>query len=136
MTDLVITAASVVPTGSTNIEHGTAGATVTAGQMVYKEAATSTFKLADSNSGTAEAKTPYGMALHASLAGQPLAIAKGGAVTMGAILTAGTFYCLSETAGGIEAVADLSSTQLVTMIGYATTTSSMTVNILATGVTL
>ena len=58
MADLSITAASVVAGGSARIAQGSAGAAITAGQVVYREAASGQFKLADANSGTAEVRSP------------------------------------------------------------------------------
>jgi hypothetical protein len=49
MADLTITAANVLASGQATKETGVAGATITAGQPVYKEAATGLFKLSDSN---------------------------------------------------------------------------------------
>jgi hypothetical protein len=69
MADLTITAANVIAGNSAKTETGTAGATVTAGQVVYKDSADNKFKLADNDSATAGLRSPYGIALHASLAG-------------------------------------------------------------------
>jgi hypothetical protein len=71
MADLTITVANVVAGGNASIEHGVSGATITAGVVVYKEASTGLFKIADADGASLEIKTPYGIALHASLTGQP-----------------------------------------------------------------
>lgn len=136
MVDLTITAANVVATGSANKETGTAGATITAGQTVYKEAATGQFKLADSNSATVEARTPYGVALHASLAGQPLTVILSGDYNPGSAVVAGTAYMQSETPGGIQPYADLTAGELVTQLGFATTTANINVSIKSSGVVI
>jgi hypothetical protein len=136
MADLSITAASVVQGSGANVENGTAGATITAGQTVYKEAATGLFKLADNNSGTLEAQVTYGISLHASLNGQPLAVQKGGPITIGATLTAGTAYYQSTTAGGICPVADVVTTDRVVQLGLAISTTVLNLRITDTGVTL
>lgn len=136
MVDLVITPASVVKGGNAQVENGTSGATITAGQTVYKEAATGLFKLADSNSATLEARPTYGIALHAASANQPLAVHVAGDITIGATVVAGTPYYQSESAGGIQPHADLSATELVTLIGFATTTTNIAVRIQYTGVVL
>lgn len=136
MVDLTITAANVVAGSNADIEHGKAGMAITAGQVLYKEVATKTFKLADSNSATAEAKDPYGIALHAAAANQPLAVHKKGDITIGATLTPGTAYYLSETPGGIQPAADLGSGEKVSQIGLAKSASVLTVNIQKPGVTL
>src|SRR5688572_11203202 len=104
MADLSITAANVVAAAGATIEHGTAGATITAGQVVYRDDADKKYKLADNDSATAAARDPRGIALHGASNGQPLAIARSGDVTIGAALTAGLAYYLSGTPGGIAVV--------------------------------
>jgi hypothetical protein len=136
MADLTITAASVVQGAGAAVVNGTAGATVTAGQVVYKEAATGLFKLADDNSGTPEAQIAFGIALHASLNGQPLAVQTGGPIIIGATLTAGTAYYSSATGGGICPFADLVSTDRVVQLGNATSATVLALSIKDTGVTL
>jgi len=137
MADLTITAANVVAQGNAVIEHGRAGATLTAGQMVYKEAATGKFKPADNDSATAEVRAVYGMALHASLDGQPLAVAKSGSdVAMGAILTAGVEYYLSGTAGGIAPRADVTTGDDPIRVGMAKSTTVLNLDFADPNVTL
>lgn len=135
MVDLVLTPASVLKNAGAQIVNGYAGATIIAGQAVYREAATGTFKLADSDSPTAEVKAMAGIALHGSTAGQPLAVQTGGDIALGVVLTAGSPYYLSETPGGIQPAADLAGEDVV-QIGLAKTTSILTVRIQAPGVTL
>jgi hypothetical protein len=135
MVDITITPASVVPGSNATITHGTAGATITAGQAVYKEASSGKWKLADSDSATAEVKAMGGIALNGAADNQPLAVATGGDVTLGAVLTAGSAYYLSETPGGIQPAADLAGEDVV-QIGLAKSTSVLTVRIQIPGVTL
>lgn len=136
MADLSITAANVLAGSGATTENGTAGAAVTAGQVIYKDATTGKFLLADNNSVTAGARSPYGIALHAAAANQPLAIIRKGPVTIGATLTAGTAYYLSDTPGGICPVADLASGENVVLIGLAASTTVLNVAIQTPGVTL
>lgn len=136
MADLVITPANIIPAGTAVKETGNAGASILAGQCVYKEAATGQFKLADSNSATVEARTPYGIALNPALTGQPVTVQTSGDLGFGAILTAGSAYFTSETPGGIQPVADLGAGELVTFLGFATTTSNLNVRIISSGVVL
>lgn len=134
MVDLSITAASVVPGSNATVEKGTAGATITAGQAVYKDGTTSKFKLADANgSGT---RSVYGIALNGASDGQPLAVVRAGDVTIGATLTAGVAYYLSENAGGIAPIADIGSGDDPIIIGMAKSTSVLTVDVQDPGVTL
>lgn len=136
MADLTITAASVVPDSSARITHGIAGATIAAGQSVALDPTTNTYKLADSNSATAALKEPDGVALNSSAAGQPLAVAESGSVTVGAVLTAGKTYFQSDTPGGICPEADVGSGEVSTIIGTASSTSVLKVRISRSGVTV
>lgn len=136
MTDLVITAANVVAGSGAKKIAGTAGVTVTAGQVVYLDSATSTYKLADNNSATAAVRSPDGIALHGSLANQPLTILASGPIAAGATLTAGVAYYLSDTPGGICAVADLATGEYPVILGIATSTSVLNVKIQEAGVAL
>lgn len=136
MVDLTITPANVIPASTAVRETGLAGASLLAGQTVYKEAATGLFKLADSNSATVEARTPYGIALNPALTGQTVTVATSGDVGFGAILTAGAGFYQSETPGGIQPVADLQAGELVTLLGFATTTSNLNIRITPSGVVL
>lgn len=138
MADITVTAASVVPGSDAVIDRGgTAGATITAGQVVYKEAASGTYKLADANSATAEVRQPDGIALNGASANQPIAVQTGGSITIGATVVAGTTYVLSSaTAGGIAPQADLTTGDDVVILGVATSTSAIKVSIVVSGVTL
>jgi hypothetical protein len=136
MADLSITAANVAKGSDAIVEQGTAGATITAGQVVYLDAADGRYKLADCDSATAAAKNPRGIALHGASNGQPLSILKGGDITIGATLTAGTAYYLSPTAGGICPLADVLSGDDPILIGLAESTTVLHVDIQDPGVTI
>ena len=136
MADLTITAANIVAGSNADVEHGKFGATITAGQLIYKDPATGKYLLSDSNSATAAAKAVDGMALNGGGDNQPVAVLKSGDVTMGAVLTAGAAYYLSETPGGIQPVADLASGETVVQIGLAKSTSVLAFRVQAPGVTL
>jgi hypothetical protein len=122
MSDLSVTAANVI-SGSDDIGHGTAGGTITAGQPVYRDSTTGHYLPADSNSATAAAHLPVGIALHGAADGQPLAFQRSGDITIGATLTAGTTYYLSATAGGICPAADLTTGMVPCIVGIAASTS-------------
>lgn len=134
MADLSITVASVVAGASATQRNGIAAVTVTAGQVVYLDSATNTLKLADNDSATAAARSPYGIALHGALAGQPLAVLTQGAITIGATLIAGAVYILSSTAGGIAPSADFGSGDYNTIIGIANSTTVLDVKFHESGV--
>lgn len=134
MADISITAASVKSGANPVITTGRAGAGVTAGQAVYRDATDGKFKLADNDgSGTRQVD---GIALHAAAADQPLAVQSGGDITIGATLTPGTSYFLSGTPGGLCPVADVASGDDVILIGLAVSASVLRLKITDTGVTL
>lgn len=136
MADLSITASAVVPGTNATVEHGTAGATITAGQVVYRDASDGKYKLADADSATAAVRVPRGVALNGGSDGQPLAIARSGDVTVNAVLTAGTAYYLSATAGGIAPLADLLTGDDVVLLGLAKSTTVLALDIQVSGATL
>lgn len=136
MADLTITAASVVAATGAAVTNGMAGATITAGQAVYLNATTKKWELADSNGTPAAARKAGGIALNGASLNQPVAVATAGDVTIGATLTAGTAYYLSDTPGGICPVADVGTGENVCLLGMAKSTSVLAVNIQAPGVTL
>jgi hypothetical protein len=135
MADLTITAANVVSGADATVTHGVAGATITAGQAVYRDAA-GAYLLADNNSATVLARTPVGIALHGAALNQPLAVQTAGDITIGATMTAGVAYYLSDTPGGIGPVADLASGEYPTVIGIAKSTTVLDINISSSGVAL
>lgn len=136
MADISITAASVkLVSGPT--EDMRAGAALAAGQIAYKEAATSLAKLADNDSATAEVRGAHGMALNGAAIDQPVKVARDGAVVeVGAVLTAGTDYYLSGTPGGICPRADVTTGDDPVRIGMALTTSRLQLDFADPGVTL
>lgn len=136
MADLSITAANVVAANTAARQSGMAGETITAGQAVYLDPTVKKWLKADSNSATAAAKTAGGIALNAAALNQPLAVATSGDVTIGAALTAGSAYYLSETPGGLQPAADLASGENVCLIGLANSASVLNIAIQAPGVTL
>ena len=136
MADLSITAASVLAGSGATTEPGSLGATITSGQVIYKDTADSLFKLADNNSATAAARSPYGIALNGGATGQPCKVLREGDITIGSTLTAGVTYYLSDTPGGICPVADLASGEYPTIIGIAISTTVLRVKIQSSGVAL
>jgi hypothetical protein len=136
MANLSITAASVISGDNAILESGTAGETITAGQLVYKDETSKKYMLADSNSATAAVRTPRGVALNGASNGQPLVIQRAGDITYGATLTAGTAYYLSDTPGATCPLADVGSGEYVALIGLAKSTTVLTIAIQAPGVAL
>ena len=136
MVDLVITAANVIPGANAVVEKGTAGATVSAGQAVYKDPTTGKFKLAECDSVTAAVRQPYGLALNGASDGQPLAVIRQGALTIGAAIAAGVAYYLTATPGGICPVADLLTGNYPALLGMGKSTTMLAVDIQSPGVAL
>lgn len=137
MADLTITAASVVAGANARIERGTAGATITSGQVVYLDSATTgKWQLADADSATAAARAPHGIALNGAALNQPVAVQTEGDITIGATLTAGTAYYLSDEPGGICPVADLATGDYVVLVGLAKSTSVLAIDIQNSGAAL
>lgn len=122
MPDLSITVGSVAYSSGSKDFSKNAGATITAGQAVYLDTDTDTWKLADAN-GAAAAAVVGGIALHGSLSGQPLCVQTDGDITIGATLIAGMTYVLSATAGGIAPITDVDDDFSLSIIGVATSST-------------
>jgi hypothetical protein len=133
MADLTITAANVAAGSGCVKVQGTAGATITAGQVVYLDSSDDKYKLADNDSATAAVRSVAGIALHGSLNGQPLTVLTKGPITIGATTAVGTVYCLSSTAGGICPSADIATGDYNTIIGIGTSTTVIDVLLHAAG---
>lgn len=123
MSDLVITASSVVPGANAQFGSGVAGAAITAGQTLYSDASDSNkLKLADCD-GASGLRTCVGIAVCGAAAGQRVTYQKAGKISLGSVLTQGKVYVLSDTAGGIMPVEDLESGDYVSILGVAESTS-------------
>lgn len=133
MADITITAANVVG-GSSARDYGTAGEAITAGKAVYLSAATNKWMLADNNSATAAARKAGGIALNGAALNQPIAVQKKGEITIGATLTPGAAYYLSDTPGGICPVADIGAGEYYCLLGLAKSATVLDVNIQFPGV--
>jgi hypothetical protein len=129
MADLTITAANVLAGSGAKKASGTAGASITAGQVVYLDSADNKYKLADTDSGTAAARSPVGIALHAAANNQPLAVLTSGPITIGATVAVGDVYYLSGNAGGLAPFADVAAGDYPCIIGICTSTSVLDVKI-------
>jgi hypothetical protein len=136
MADLTITPASVVAASNATRDVGTAGETIAAGKAVYLSSTTNKWMLADSNSVTAEARKATAVSLNAASLNQPIAVQKGGDVTIGATLVAGTSYYLSDTPGGICPLADVGTGEYVNVIGIAKSTTLLSLIFSFPGVAL
>jgi hypothetical protein len=137
MVDLVITANNVLAGSNAQVDRsGVAGELIVAGKAVYKSSNTGKWMIADSNSVTVEARQALGVALNGAALDQPVAVQKGGDITMGAALTPGSAYYLSDTAGGICPVADVGSGETVCQLGLAKSATVLGIAIQFPNVTL
>lgn len=136
MADISITATAVTAALAHNVTTKPAGATITAGQTVYLDAATGKWLLADADSATVVARTPTGIALNGGSINQPITVKTSGEVTMNAVLTLGEAYFQSPVPGGIAPRADVLSGDLLVLIGFARTTTVLNVGITAAPVLL
>jgi hypothetical protein len=139
MASLSITAANVLPGSNAVIKRGNAGATITAGQVVYLDTATTgEWLLADADAAAAitRGSGQIGIALHGASDGQPLSVQVDGNITIGATMTAGLAYYLSPTPGGIGVYGDVLSGDYVCLVGLSTSTTVLALNFFYTGVAL
>lgn len=132
MANLTITAANVVKVAGAQVDTGIAGATITAGQSVYKDAANNNvIKLADGDA-SAAAAAGVGVALNGAASGQPVSFITAGGLTIGTG-TVGTVYIVSATAGAICPIADAVTGMWVTILGVVTSSGVLTLNVFASG---
>lgn len=137
MVDLVITAANVVASGTTQGRAaGTAGEAIAAGKAVYLDPTTRKWMLADSNSAVAAARVPQGIAANSASLNQAVNVFTSGPVVIGATLVPGTAYYLSDTPGGICPVADVGTGEYATIIGMAQSATVLNIDISSSGVAL
>lgn len=129
MSAVSITAANVLKSASAvGPFTKNAGATITAGQVVYLDSGTDTLKLADANLSVAAA-TVAGIALHGAYSGNPCQyVAVDPAFVVGGTLVAGQLYCLGATAGTIVPVTDLTTGDVRAVLGVANSTSTLNLN--------
>lgn len=132
MVDFAITASQVLPgtDASATFENGIAGLALTAGQPVFLDAATTTYRPADTNA-TAPEAVVRGIVLHAAAVGQPIRVQSGGTLTIGAgaAVPVGGVVVLSATAGGLAPVADLATGHRTTIIGVGGALNSLILRI-------
>ncbi len=124
MVDVTVTAAEVLPGANTSYVTGTLGATVTAGQCVYLDSTTATYKLADTDASAAAADA-IGIAMNGGASGQFVKIATGGLIDPGFTVTLGEIYVVSGTAGGVAPVADLAANDYTHILGVGISASSL-----------
>ena len=131
MADISITASAVVPSSSAVYKYATAGATITAGQLIYLDTADldangiGKAKLSDAN-GAAALRVVDGITVGGASAGQPVAIVTyDTALVVGSGLTANNILILSDTPGGIAPSADLGAGEYLSVIGVVKTATTI-----------
>lgn len=135
MADITITPANVLKGSDAKVERSkNAGATITAGQIVYLDSDTDKWKLADANGATAALAVARGVALNNASDGQPLHVQEEGQITIGGTVVVGTIYVLSATAGGICPAADLATGHRTTILGVGITAAIIDLQIHVSGV--
>lgn len=131
--DLTITATTTVPLKGSQIITGTAGATITAGQPIYRDPTTATMLLCAANLTSVEANAS-GIAVCNSSTGQPVTYQSGGNLTVGATLVPNTTYVVSPNSGKVCPALDLAAGNYITILGVAKDASTLVINVNATGV--
>ena len=140
MADFSITATNVVAplssSGQPPKTAGVAGETITAGQALYRKSADSKLWKAQCD-GTAEEASFVGIAINGATAGQTVTYVASGSLTMGsAFAAAGKTVVVSSTAGGIAPIADLTTGNYLSIVGYTTSASVLEVKPEVRGVTV
>lgn len=125
--DITITATNVTPSINAVPRDGTAGEAITAGKLLYRDPADSyKLKLADANAATAAARTVCGIAINSASTGTKVNyVVSDPALVIGGTVANGTVYVLSDTAGGIAPVTDLTSGWYAFVLGVGTSTTTI-----------
>lgn len=115
-----------------NVPNGIAGEALSAGDWLYRGADRKLYKA--QCDGPAEQAAVVGLAVNSAAAGQPVAFAAGGEVTVGALFTGGgKVLALSTTAGKACDAADLVTLDHCTFLGWTTAADKLFINIAKTG---
>ena len=134
MVDIVITG-PVVPSFPKDTRTGQAAVAITAGQVLYKDG-TNGNKLTLADADVEASAEVVGIAVcDAGIDEMVVYAVTGATITqVGTTFTAGTAYWCSPTAGGIAPVADVASADFKTLLGVASSTTALKVNIYISGV--
>jgi hypothetical protein len=133
--DISITAANVVPSSKARLSTQTAGATITAGQVVYLDPVSGTVKLSKANVAS-PVNSVFGIAATNASANQPVviitsdpALAIGGTIASG-----GTVWMSGTNAGGMTSTfADLVTGWTIIVLGVGNGSNAINFNPLAGG---
>lgn len=133
MANITQTAANVAAGSSaTRVQLVQAGEAITQGMPVYL-ASDGKYYQTDANDTAVKAQSKGIGVSPASTDGYFL-MAVDGLINLGATLAVGQVYCVSATKGAIAPYGDLTTNDFVTILGIATTTALMDINIVISGV--
>jgi hypothetical protein len=133
MADLTITATNVVPVQAGHaFEDGIAGATITAGQAVVLNSA-NLWVLADADN-VCYVTDKFGVAENGAAANQTIRVQVGGKIAIGGTVAIGQVYAVSTTAGGIAAIADLTTGKYIILLGIGVSVTEILLGIKPSGV--
>lgn len=105
-------------TTGTSVAVGTAGETITVGQLIYKNTSDGDrLYLADANN-SLETAACVGLALNSAGVDQPVIYATAGPVLLGPVVSVAETYALSTTPGAIAPVDDITTGSYLTHVGY------------------
>jgi len=134
MADLTITATDVNIVSDSFAERVLAGESLTPGQAVYQNASDLKYYKADCD--TVSTATVSGVCVSYAAADAYVYILNSlnSVIDIGATVSVGEIYVVSDTAGNIMPNTDLTSGQYVSVIGYGSDTNEITMNIYNSGV--
>lgn len=136
MVDVTIPAGAVAPSNIKDTITVIANATIAAGKSVYRDA-TNGRKAALADASVEASAEAIGIAVNDAESGEPVTIAlSGNSITVaGAAFTKGLSYWVSATAGGIAPEADLLAAEYKTLLGVASSTTVLKLNVYISGIT-
>jgi hypothetical protein len=133
MADISQTAANVkIKSQTVTVQVGQAGEAITQGMPVYLLAADGKYYKADAD--VLASAAAVGVALTPAATSGYILFATAGDIDLGATLTVGLGYYVSTGAGGICPIADLSTGDFPTFLGFAQDASTLRLDINAAGV--
>lgn len=131
MADLSISSSDVQAVSDQKYGGGTAGADLTAGMLVYESTASTL--LGTINSSAAAKAAIKGVMAHDAKNGQKCQYFTGGTITLGSVFTQGKSYYASSNAGGIDGTTGVGSGDRVSLVGIASSTANIVLNIFNSG---
>lgn len=125
MADLSITPTDVDVVTSTSGSFVQFGETITPGQSVYRSTADNKFYKADCTASATARIAGIAISYASANTYGYIFSQTGGKLNLGVTLSKGEIYVVSDTAGGIMPITDLTTGQYFSQIGIAETTSNL-----------